>query len=279
MIQAVENQQDRRIAILGVDITDVTVSRAVDILEGMFRDEPQHTHSIYFVNAHTLNLAQADPGYRETLNSADHVFGDGTGVRWGARLQGVRVRDNLVGTDLTPSLFRMTAGRGYSYFLLGSDEPTVEKAAHYARVNFCGWRQAGFHHGFLTDDELTDRVLEQINEARPDVLLVGMGNPLQERWIARHKHLLRVPVVMGIGGLFDYWADNVSRAPLWLRKAGHEWLWRLYQQPKDKAHRYLVGNPLYLYHVCRERWVSRRTAKSWSGLGWLPGERTGSDRR
>ncbi len=258
MIQATQNQQDRRVTILGVELTDVTVKRAVDIIEEMVLDRSQRARSIYFVNAHTLNLAQADAGYRETLNAADHVFGDGTGVRWGARLQGIRVQDNLVGTDLVPALFYEKAGRGYSYFLLGSDEKTIESAASYARADFDGWNQAGFHHGYLTSDELTEAAIEQINQARPDVLLVGMGNPLQECWIARYKDRLQVPVVMGIGGLFDYWADNVSRAPLWLRKAGHEWLWRLYQQPRDKAHRYLVGNPLYLFHICREQWGARR---------------------
>ena len=85
------------------------------------------------------------------LNAADFVFGDGTGVRWAARLQGVRVLDNLVGTDFTPELFTATAGRGYSYFMLGGDERTIGMAADYARREFPGWRQAGFHHGYLTD--------------------------------------------------------------------------------------------------------------------------------
>jgi len=257
MIQAIE-EQDQRVRILGVEITDVSVERAVDILERMIQDDCDGARSVYFVNAHTLNLAKADAAYCDTLNSADYVFGDGTGVRWGARLQGVRLRDNLVGTDLTPALFTMTAGRGYSYFMLGSDQATIESAARYAQANFGGWRQAGCHHGYLTSEELTDQAIDQINDAGPDVLLVGMGNPLQERWIAQHKARIRVPVVMGIGGLFDYWADNVSRAPLWLRKAGHEWLWRLYQQPRDKAHRYLIGNPLYLYHILCEQLESRR---------------------
>jgi N-acetylglucosaminyldiphosphoundecaprenol N-acetyl-beta-D-mannosaminyltransferase len=249
---------DREVTILGVQIADVTVSRAIDIIEGMICNEPERTHSIYFVNAHTLNLAQSDPGFRDVLNSGDYVFGDGTGVRWAARLQGIRVQDNLVGTDLVPSLFRYTAGSRYSYFMLGSDQETVERAARYARQNFGGWKQAGTHHGYLQTEEITRQAIEQINAARPHVLLVGMGNPRQERWILEYKHELRVPVVMGIGGLYDYWADNVSRAPLWLRQLGHEWLWRLYQQPRDKAKRYLVGNPVYLYHVCREEWQRRR---------------------
>jgi exopolysaccharide biosynthesis WecB/TagA/CpsF family protein len=260
MISRSTSPVDREVTILGVHITDVTVSRAIDIIEGMVCNEREHAHSIYFVNAHTLNLTHTEAGFRDVLNAGDYVFGDGTGIRWAARLQGIQVQDNLVGTDLVPSLFRSTAGRGYSYFMLGSDQSTVERAALYARRNFGGWRQAGFHHGYLQTRELTEQVIDQINLARPDVLLVGMGNPRQERWILEHKAALRVPVVMGIGGLYDYWADNVSRAPLWLRQLGHEWLWRLYQQPRDKAKRYLVGNPVYLYHVCREQWERRKSS-------------------
>jgi len=248
--------EDRRLPILGVEISDVTRRRAVELLEEMVQDYQGRTRRVFFVNAHTLNLAAADRGYREVLRTADYVFGDGTGVRWAGYLQGVRVRDNLVGTDLVPALFRETAGRGYRYFLLGSDQETVRRAALYADETFPGWIQAGFHHGYLTAADLTAAAIEQINQSRPHVLLVGMGNPLQERWIHAHQHLLKVPVCMGVGGLFDYWAGNVARAPQWLRNLGHEWMWRLWEQPADKTKRYLVGNPLFLARIFREAWIT-----------------------
>lgn len=80
-----------------------------------------------------------------------------------------------------------------------------------------------------------------------------MGNPLQERWIDLHRQQLDVPVCMGIGGLFDFWSGNVSRAPQWVRRAGCEWVWRLSQQPRDKARRYLLGNPLFLLRALADR--------------------------
>ena len=150
-----------------------------------------------------------------------------------------------------------TAGRGYSYFLLGADAATIRVAADYACRAFPGWRQAGFHHGYLADPSITSAAIDEINAARPDVLLVGMGNPIQEQWIQRHLPELCVPACLGIGGLFDYWAGNVSRAPQWLRRFGHEWLWRLFQQPRLKARRYLIGNPLFLSRVIGERWHAR----------------------
>jgi N-acetylglucosaminyldiphosphoundecaprenol N-acetyl-beta-D-mannosaminyltransferase len=261
-------------SVLGVRIHNVTRPQAIGLLEEVIRYRERRAKSVFFVNAHTLNLAAADPPYRDALNSGDFVFADGTGVRWAARLQGVRVAENLVGTDFVPVMFRETAGRGYSYFMLGSDEATVAVAADYARRTFPGWTLAGCHHGYLSDDGPAESdnadptnsrrptaagriaataAIQQVNAARPDVLLVGMGNPLQEQWIRRHLAELEVPLCLGIGGLFDYWAGNVSRAPRWLRRLGHEWLWRLFQQPRLKARRYLIGNPLFLARVLRER--------------------------
>jgi N-acetylglucosaminyldiphosphoundecaprenol N-acetyl-beta-D-mannosaminyltransferase len=223
----------------------------------MILDYHGRTGRVFFANAHTLNLAASDRTYRQVLRAADCVFGDGTGVRWAGYLQGVRVQDNLVGTDLVPALFRETAGRDYRYFLLGSDQETVRRAARYAAETFPGWTQAGFHHGYLTTADLTAAAIRQINQSQPHVLLVGLGNPLQERWIHTHRHVLKVPVCMGVGGLFDYWAGNVARAPKWLRGLGHEWIWRLWEQPADKAKRYLVGNPLFLMRILREAWLRR----------------------
>ncbi|MBN2577423.1 MAG: WecB/TagA/CpsF family glycosyltransferase [Pirellulales bacterium] len=240
---------DPRFAVFGVTILNVTKARGIALLENVFRQGGGRAHGVFFVNAHVLNLAYRDPAYRAVLGGGDFVFADGTGVRWAARRQGVRLLDNLVGTDFVPALFTETAGRGYSYFLLGSDEPTVRKAAFYAEKQFPGWKMAGFHHGYLQEPEVNAVAIGLINAVRPNVLLVGMGNPLQERWITKHLPRLRVPVCLAIGGLFDYWADNVSRAPRWLRRAGHEWMWRLYQQPFDKAKRYLIGNPLFLWRI------------------------------
>jgi N-acetylglucosaminyldiphosphoundecaprenol N-acetyl-beta-D-mannosaminyltransferase len=240
-------------SVLGVPILNIRKGRGIELLEGVIRRREGRAQSVFFVNAHTLNLAAADREYREVLNSGDFVFGDGTGVRWAARWGGARMCDNLVGTDFTPALFQATAGRGYSYFMLGGDEQTIAQAAKYAEKNFLGWRLAGYHHGYLKSDELNTAAIETINAARPDVLLVGMGNPLQERWIQAQLGRLDVSVCMGIGGLFDYWAGNVSRAPAWMRKVGHEWIWRLFQQPRDKARRYLVGNPLFLARIFAER--------------------------
>jgi N-acetylglucosaminyldiphosphoundecaprenol N-acetyl-beta-D-mannosaminyltransferase len=257
-----------RFSVLGVGLHNATRRQAIARMEAIIRRRRRRRRtetgptgraaSVFFVNAHTLNLSAADASYRETLNTGDFVLADGTGVRWAARLQGVRVAENMVGTDFVPEMFQTIAGCGYRYFMLGADAQTIAAAAHYAAAAFPHWRLAGWHHGYLAAEPALTAALAEINAARPDVLLVGMGNPVQEQWIRQWAPRLDVGLCLGIGGLFDYWAGNVSRAPAWLRRLGHEWTWRLLQQPRLKANRYLFGHPLFIARVLRERWTAGR---------------------
>jgi N-acetylglucosaminyldiphosphoundecaprenol N-acetyl-beta-D-mannosaminyltransferase len=237
--------------VFGVRINNLTQPDALSQLEQAICDFNGRSSAVYFVNAHTLNLASRRPRYRELLNRAHRVFGDGTGVRWAARTRGVRMKANLNGTDLVPALFRATAGRGYRYYLLGAHSHTIARAAAKAQESFPGWTLAGYHHGYIPKRRCDD-IIRLINDARPDVLLVGMGNPLQERWIDRHLHALRVPLCLGTGGLFDHWAGNLRRASRLVRWLGFEWSQLLLQQP-HKWRRYLLGNPRFLLRMILER--------------------------
>lgn len=238
--------------ILGVPVTDWTMAQALAWLSTALTAEGRSTHAVFFVNAHTLNLACDDPSYRATLTSAQRVFGDGTGVRWAARLlHGIQLRDNVNGTDLVPLLFDTLANRGLRYFLLGNTPERIGRAAAYAERRFTGWTLAGYHHGYI-DAAQSAAVVEEINASGAHLLLVGMGNPKQEQWIAQHLPQLRVPVCMGTGGLFDYWVGDLVRAPQWVRTIGYEWLHLLLRQP-HKARRYLLGNPKFLARVLASR--------------------------
>lgn len=235
------------VSILGVKITNISRHEAIRVMEQLLRQEQSPTHTIFIVNAHTLNLATENPEYRDVLNSARLVFGDGTGVRWAAKLRGTTMKSNLVGTDLIPEFFQATGNCGYRYFLLGADAATVSRAAQATSDKFPGWEMVGFQHGYFGNDE-TASVIERINSAQPHMLLVAMGNPKQEYWLHIHQHRLRVPLAIGVGGLFDHWAGNLRRAPLWVRQKGFEWLQILLQQPQ-KWRRYLIGNPKFLIRI------------------------------
>jgi N-acetylglucosaminyldiphosphoundecaprenol N-acetyl-beta-D-mannosaminyltransferase len=217
-------------------------------LESLVSSEDGRVHSIFFVNAHTLNLAFRDPGYRSVLLSADCIFGDGTGVRWAARLlHGARLEDNVNGTDLVPQFLRAGSGTRRRLFLLGASPEAIPRAARHVERAFPAWTLVGYHHGYV---DLADsgRVVEQVNAAHPDLLLVGMGNPRQERWIQRYQEQLEVSLCISVGGLFDYWAGDLDRAPAWLRRWGLEWVHLMLRQPR-KVPRYLLGNPAFLLRV------------------------------
>ncbi|GJD21727.1 glycosyl transferase, WecB/TagA/CpsF family [Rivularia sp. IAM M-261] len=237
------------VSIFGTKIYNFSIDDAIKHMMFLIKHDQVVCQSIFIVNTHTINLAESNPYFQEVLNSADAVFADGTGVRWAAKLHGITLKDNLIGTDLIPNFFRESANLGYRYFLLGGQPDIIYQAAKYASSNFTGWEMVGYHHGYFDIDE-TAKVIEKINSVRPHFLLIGMGNPNQEFWIHKHRSQLKVPVAIGVGGLFHYWAGDLNRSPLFLRLIGMEWLGILFQQP-HKWKRYCIGNLQFLLRLAK----------------------------
>ena len=203
------------VRIFGIEVVNETVEAALARLAALMATPK--TTSLFFVNAHTLNVAVEDPAYRRLLAGADLVFGDGTGVRWAARCRGVRMQANLNGTDLVPAL--LARGQGLRCFLLGHTPERHRARRRPLRRTWPSCTLVGFHHGYL-DEDSAGEVIAAINAGDVDLLLVGMGNPLQERWIARHRPQLAARLCVGVGGLFSYWAGELDRAPAWMRRLG-----------------------------------------------------------
>lgn len=247
---------ERRVPLLDLSITDATYPEAARLLDTLVRRRDRAS-MVHFVNAHTLNQANRNDAYRRALGRAEHLFGDGTGVRWAVRaLQGVRLRANLNGTDLIPYFMREKVASGRRVFLLGTRDEVLRRAVPAVEEQMAGWQVCGFHDGFF-DDADERRVVARINAARPDLLLVAMGNPRQETWIDRNLYRLEVPLSMGVGALFDYWAGAERRAPAWMCRAGVEWLYRMLFQ-RGKFARYFLGNPEFIWSVLRAKWSLRQ---------------------
>jgi len=206
---------------------------------------------VYIANAHTLNLACVDPGFRKVLNQADLLLNDGLGVQIASRAAGKPFFDNLVGTDLTPELCELATHAGISVYLLGGEIGVAERAARGLRNKVAGVQIAGVHHGYLSEGEDT-LVVDKINRSGAGIVLVGFGNPLQELWIHRNAPRLLCDVCIGVGGLFDHLSGRLRRAPTWVRRIGMEWAFILIGQP-HKWRRYLLGNPLFLLRLVRDR--------------------------
>ncbi|MET0256947.1 MAG: WecB/TagA/CpsF family glycosyltransferase [Methylobacterium sp.] len=235
--------------ILDVDVIDQPLNDALALMQRLVRAEGPR--SLFFVNAHTLNEACRDPGYRAVLRRASRIYGDGTGVRWAARLSGLELRANLNGTDLVPALLEQ--GQGLRCFLIGSRPERIARILATVRRRFPDVEFVGAHHGYV-DDAQSRALVAEVQASRANLVLVGMGNPLQERWIDRHGADMPGALCIGVGGLFEYWSGSLTRAPIWIRRQGMEWAYLMLRQPW-KARRYLLGNPLYIARVLASRWA------------------------
>jgi len=206
-----------------------------------------------YCNAHTVNVARRNGEFAQALTSMT-LLPDGIGVDIASKLlYGEAFPENLNGTDLTPELLA-TAPRPLSVFLLGSPPGVVEIAADRIQERYSGVRVVGHHHGYFADDE-SPKIVQFIKNSGAHLTLVGMGHPRQEIWAANHG-LQTGTVVVTVGALFDFIVGRVPRAPLWVRKARSEWLFRLAMEPTRLARRYIIGNFMFLAFVVRLRFRS-----------------------
>ena len=239
------------ISIRDITLTNLNLEDAINAIHAAVTGKV--ATRVAFVNADCVNIAARNSRYRQDLQAMDWVFADGIGMKLAGKLLRQPVRANVNGTDLFPLLCEDMARGQQRLFLLGSAPGVAQAAGHWAQARYPGLVLAGTQHGYLDPAELP-AVLQQIRQARPDVLLVGLGAPRQERWIQAHAAASGATVTIGVGGLFDYYSGHVPRAPLWMRRHGLEWLFRLLQEPRRLARRYLIGNWIFMAHVLSDWW-------------------------
>jgi N-acetylglucosaminyldiphosphoundecaprenol N-acetyl-beta-D-mannosaminyltransferase len=224
------------------------------------------TRRVMYVNAHVLNQSRASTELRSTLETADLVYCDGYGVRLAAKALGVEIPHRMTGADWIWGLAALCEGNGQSVYLLGSEPGVAQEAARRLHRWFPRLRIVGAHHGYFDLGSPHDeRVIEDINERKPDILLVGMGTPKQELWVDRRWQQVDVDVLWTVGALFDYVSGRVPRAPAWLADNGLEWIFRLAIEPQRMWRqrmwrRYLLGNPVFISRVLSQA-RARRAAR------------------
>ena len=173
------------------------------------------------------------------------ILPDGIGVDLAARMTGQRLTANLNGTDFVPALLRTARQRGLSVFLFGGTPGTAERAADRLCRDLPGLRVVGTRDGFSGAADET-AAIDAINASGADILIVAMGVPRQDVWLARNAERLAPRIRLGVGALLDFLAGNVRRAPVAIRRARCEWVWRLAIEPRRLAGRYLIGNATFL---------------------------------
>jgi len=211
------------------------------------------------VNVRAMNFAYEKSWYRDFLNNADLVFCDGFGVLLAAKLSGYSLQavHRMTAPDYLEDLALKCEKENVSLFLLAGKPGVVDKAITKLVSIAPNLRIHGHHGYFDKSGKENDLVIEKINDFQPDVLYIGFGMPLQESWILDNCNKIEARVFLPLGACLDFYTDSIYRGPRWLTDNGFEWLTRLITEPTRLWDRYIVGNPLFLFRVLKQR-ISQR---------------------
>jgi len=218
----------KTVNIAGVKVDSVTMAQAVENLKSFINESG--VHSIYTPNAEIVMEAYSDENLRSILNQSDMLVADGAGVILASRILGLDLPEKVSGIDLIKESFSMDIGRKTRYFFFGSKPGVAETAAANISAAHPGIETVGCRNGYFSKEE-EPGIIEEINAAAPDILLVALGAPKQEKWIHENRHKLKAKVCIGCGGTLDVFAGKAKLAPEYIRKAGFEWLYRLCHEP------------------------------------------------
>ncbi|MFH1074678.1 MAG: WecB/TagA/CpsF family glycosyltransferase [Candidatus Firestonebacteria bacterium] len=238
----------KKLSLLGVRVDDVSLEEIKSISLSLIAGQKPSM----FVSLGSLTVMQArkDQGYKALIDEAELVICDGSGVSSAIKyLTGEKIR-RIAGVDLVPFFAELSEEKSCKLFLLGAEEDVIKKAADLLKKRFPGANICGYLNGYF-DIINSVEVISTIKKASPDILLVGLGQPLQEKWLKDNLKALSVPVTMGVGGSFDVIAGKFARAPVVFRKSGLEWLFRMIIEPcRIKRNFALIG---YVFLIIKNK--------------------------
>jgi N-acetylglucosaminyldiphosphoundecaprenol N-acetyl-beta-D-mannosaminyltransferase len=241
------------IQVLGSRVHMVQIPEVLELMTHWIEEKRQKCHWIIVTGMHGLMEAHRDINFKAILNSADLFVPDGISLIWIARFRGFPLKKRVSGTDLMLEFFKIANKKGYQSFFYGDTKETLQEMAKKLLMDFPNLKIAGLYSPPfrpLTPEE-DNKIIRDINQAKPDVLWVGLGLPKQERWIFEHKDKLNVPVAVGVGAAFKFLSGKVKRPPKWIGDLGFEWLWRFFQEPKKVWPR-VLDIPLFIFLVLLE---------------------------
>ncbi|MGB3386984.1 MAG: WecB/TagA/CpsF family glycosyltransferase [Pseudaminobacter sp.] len=235
--------------ILGITVASIGWSEAIALLRARLAE--RKFTKVSFLNAHNANIACADREFAQALDDF-LILPDGIGVDIASRLlYGAPFPSNLNGTDFVPG-FLQSVSQPLTVGLLGASRRNADAAARKLSALAPQHSFAVIHDGYFSPEQ-EPGIVAHIEALRPDVLLVAMGVPRQELWIARNMSERHCILPIAVGALLDFLSGTVPRAPAWMRRLRLEWLFRLLLEPRRLWHRYIVGNPLFLARVLRQK--------------------------
>lgn len=235
----------RYVNFLNLKLNALTKEEMVNALPELCKKGRPAKTAIY-INAHCVNVSFADEEYRSILNGADLVYAGGQGIVWAAEFLGCPIPERVNILDFFDRLLERLIDKKITVYLLGNTGEVVKRTESMLRNK--GVDVVGSRDGFFSEEENQD-VLREINRLKPDLLMVGMGPPKQEKWIKRYSEDLDVGLCWAVGAAFEWLCGYRKRAPSWMIESGLEWLHRLSQQPVRLWKRYIFGNIVFIYHV------------------------------
>jgi N-acetylglucosaminyldiphosphoundecaprenol N-acetyl-beta-D-mannosaminyltransferase len=245
--------------ILGLPFAMTDYDRAMDVMDGMVARRERGY--VCAVAVHAVMVSQTDPEMRSAVSGSTLTVPDGMPLVWAANLLGEDLPNRVYGPELMARYSDRCAQRGHRVWLYGGrDQGSLAQLAlnlrqHHPGIQVVGGYSPPFRP--LTADA-EEAVVEQVNEARPDVLWVGIGVPKQEKWMARMRDRLEVPVMCGVGAAIDFHSGRISQAPSWMQERGLEWIYRIAQEPRRLLPRYLYFNPRFVLAFARQYLSERK---------------------
>lgn len=232
-----------RLSFMNTEIDNLTMDEAIKRIDELI----QERKNAFVVTPNVDHIIQLERGGElvEAYKQADLVLTDGKPLIWISKWYGTPIKEKISGSDLFPKLCELAAKKQYSMFFLGAAEGVAAKAAENLKKKYQTLRIVGTYSppkGFENDNDEIGKIIKMIKEAQPHILIVALGCPKQELFILHNREKLNVPLSLGLGASLDFEAGNVKRAPKWMANHGLEWVYRIFQDPKRLAKRYLVDD-------------------------------------
>lgn len=232
-----------RMKFMNTEIDNLTMQEVLQAVDHLI----QENKSAYVVTPNVDHIVQLETNkeLQDAYANASLILTDGKPLLWIARWYGTPIKEKISGSDLFPLLCDMAAKKGYKMFFLGAKEGVSAKAAENLANRYKGLQVVGTYSppfGFESNKEEMDKIKSMIKKLKPEILIVGLGCPKQEKFMYHYCKELGVPISFGLGASFDFEAGNIKRAPRWMSNHGLEWLFRIIQDPKRMAKRYLVDD-------------------------------------
>lgn len=238
-----EDNNMARMKFMNTEVDNLTMDETLVEIDKLI----QANKNAYVVTPNVDHIVQLERGGElvEVYKNADLILTDGKPLIWISKWYGTPIKEKISGSDLFPLLCKLAAEKGYTMYFLGAAEGVAAKAADNLMKRFKGLKVVGTYspaYGFEKDEAEMRHIEKMIKDAHPNILIVGLGCPKQELFILHNKDRLGVPLSLGLGASLDFEAGNIKRAPKWMANHGLEWIFRITQDPKRLAKRYLVDD-------------------------------------